>query len=144
MTLRAKSILIVEDSETMRSFFAHAAKQLGFETIASVSSVEQALRLDLSQTDVVLADWSLGEIDGIEFTRRIRKGEARVPANAVVVLVTGHADMKVIEQAREAGIDSILVKPVSVRQLEQKIQKALAAPRGIAAPQQDLPPAAAG
>jgi DNA-binding response OmpR family regulator len=74
-----------------------------------------------------LLDWLLPGTNGATFARRVRAEETRLAASVLIVLVTGHADQKIVAEAKECGADTILVKPVSVQQLESRIKAALVA-----------------
>jgi len=136
-----KSILIIEDSDTMRSFFAQVVKRLGFENVYASSTVESTASLDLTSVDVVLLDWLLPGTNGATFTKRVRAGKTRLPVSVLIVLVTGHADQKLVAEARECGVDTILVKPVSGQQLESRIKAALIARAAAPAGTPPEPPA---
>jgi len=134
MSSLGRFFLIVEDSETMSFLYGNVAKQLGFEVIQRAASVEQAKQMDLSEVDVVLADWSLGGMNGVDFAREVRDGKTSIRANVPILLVTGHADRKLVGEAQKAGIDGVMAKPVSAQELGKRIRAAWAARGGVPEP----------
>jgi CheY-like chemotaxis protein len=68
--------------------------------------------------DLILMDGSLPRVDGFDATRQIRRF-GRVP----IVFISGHAEARFLAQARQAGCDEYLVKPIDLDRLEEIIQK---------------------
>jgi CheY-like chemotaxis protein len=76
--------------------------------------------------DVVLMDWLMPGMDGLETTRRMRTGNAGAAAQALPVIgMTAHAFAEDRAACLQAGMDEVLVKPVSRVQLLRAIQRAV-------------------
>ena len=113
-------ILIVDDSDTVRGFLAHAVRAMKFEAVLADSG-EKALGLCAANwPSLVLLDVNMPGIDGYETARRIRalKPEEWVP----IIFLSASEDDQDLERAIECGGDDYLVKPVSAVVLSAKIR----------------------
>ncbi len=126
--LRGMEILVVDDNATSREILVEMLKSMSFKT-STVSSGEEALRVLASdpsalQYRIVLLDWQMPGLDGLETARRIRemKHANRVP---LVIMITGFGPEKVRQQAREIGINCIIAKPVNESDLLENIMEAI-------------------
>lgn len=116
-------VLVTDDDENTRSLFTTMLEISGYSVIEAEDG-EQAVRLaESAQPDLILMDGRLPRLDGFAATRRIRElGRAgRVP----IVFVSGHAEPAFHALAREAGCDEYLVKPFSLNQLGDLLEKYL-------------------
>ncbi len=110
----ALQILVVDDHEMMRSVLSRALRAAGATQIRTAENGSQALALLAAQpADLVISDYSMPEMDGLEFIRRLR-ADAR-HAQARVVMLTGH--MNTETAAHQAGADVVLIKPVTPENL---------------------------
>jgi diguanylate cyclase (GGDEF)-like protein len=113
-------ILIVDDSDTIRSFLAAAVRALKFEPVLADCG-EKALELFVAQPpDLVLLDVNMPGIDGYETARRIRAlgPEEWVP----IIFLSASEDDQDLKRAIECGGDDYLVKPVSPVVLNAKMR----------------------
>ncbi|MBS4098308.1 MAG: response regulator [Sulfuricella sp.] len=107
-------VLVVDDSDTARLILEHTLRSFGFD-VTSVDSGIAALR-ELAAAplrrayDLVLMDWKMPGMDGIEATRRIRENDhlAVMPA---ILMISAYSREEVMRQAWEAGVDEFLAKP---------------------------------
>ena len=73
------------------------------------------------KADLVLLDWNMPQMSGIEFLQSIRKDENL--KDIAVIMVTGMAEKKDIEEALQAGANDYIIKPFSPATFEKKIHK---------------------
>jgi len=122
--------LVVDDFEAMRKVTINQLRQLGAERIESARNGAEALRLLKNQHfDVVLSDWNMPVMTGVELLQAMRADEKlfAIP----FVLITAEAERKRVEEAIALGVTSMLLKPYSPKQLAQRLEKALQwKPRG--------------
>lgn len=117
------AILIVEDEVAIAEMVQSALDKAGFDAVVAgdAASAEKAIRE--RSPALILLDWMLPGLSGIEFVRRLKREEATRPIP--VVMLTA----KVEEQDRiagfEAGVDDYVVKPFSVRELVARINAVL-------------------
>lgn len=79
--------------------------------------------------DIVLTDWHMEPMNGIELTREIRTNMLSANRMAPVILMTGYSAYERIEEARNAGITEFLVKPFSANDLAKRITYVINKPR---------------
>jgi len=119
------SVLVVEDNEVNQQLAREQLARLGHRaTIVGTGS--EALEI-LARPDhgheLVLMDWQLPDIDGVETTRRFRAGEHHRGARLPVIAMTASALPDDRAQCRAAGMDDFLPKPVSLRDLSAMIER---------------------
>ncbi len=126
--------VIAEDSQHMRTLLRSMLRALGFAQVAAESNGADALRLISSGwPDVVLLDWNMPGLSGIDVFRSIRAlpdPMRRVP----VMMVTAHASPQRLALSRSLGVNSFLCKPVSVKSLESRLLKIIQDPHLISDP----------
>ena len=120
-TTRTRRVLVVDDNEDAVESLADALTELG-HTVETAYNGPAALALLQRYTpDVAFLDLGLPVMDGYELARRVR--EDRRFARTVLVAVTGYGQKRDRAQAREAGFDAHLVKPVDLRAIEEIIAR---------------------
>lgn len=110
----------------MRHLVRSLLRAFGMRWIYDVADPVDALEL-MRQTpiDIVITDLAMRPIDGLEFTRMVRLAPDSPNPTVPIVLVTAHADRKRVKAARDAGVNSVLVKPLSARNLLHHVNAAL-------------------
>ena len=113
--LQGRRVLVVDDNTTSLDILRDGLTPMGFD-VALAESGAQALAILAAAPadkpfDLVLMDWMMPDMDGIETTRRIRK-QAGLPKIPTVIMVTAHGREEVMRQAEQAGIKGFLIKPV--------------------------------
>lgn len=115
-----KRILLVDDSSVMRKLVTRAIRQTGLEVdvAAEAANGKEALTVLAAQSiDLVVCDWNMPEMNGLEFIAAARKTH-KTP---IVMLTTeGTADKS--QQALAAGADAYLTKPFTQEVLQQKLK----------------------
>ncbi len=109
--------LVVDGSATARQILARALESFSFE-VTSADTGEEALKVLESAPDdnpfqLVLMDWKMPGIDGIEASRRIKRSKklSHIPK---ILLVTAYGQEEVMKQAEGLGLEGFLVKPVNI------------------------------
>ncbi|MBF0528976.1 MAG: PAS domain S-box protein, partial [Deltaproteobacteria bacterium] len=111
-----KKALVVDDNKTARLIFEEILTSLKFKVI-SASSGHVALQAlqesnQVEPVDLVLMDWKMPEMDGIETSRRIRD-MADLHIQPKIILATSYSREEASQQARTAKLDGLITKPVS-------------------------------
>ncbi|MBT9594873.1 MAG: response regulator [Vitreoscilla sp.] len=124
VALKGLRALLVDDLPEARDALETHLGTLQMTVDVQASAEEGLRRIDLSARegkayDVLLVDWQMGEIDGIELLRRARAllGAAMPPS----LLTTAFDDPTMWQQVREQGIDAVLLKPVTVSALNDAL-----------------------
>jgi two-component system chemotaxis response regulator CheY len=115
-----KTCLIVDDSKVIRKVARHILETLQF-TVDEAEDGQAALaRCDESMPDVVLLDWNMPVMSGMEFLRTLRRRD--YPRQPKVVFCTTENDLAHIRAAIDAGADEYVMKPFDRDTLESKLQ----------------------
>ncbi len=121
-------VLLVDDNATAREILVKLLASFGFE-VDSAASGKQALAM-LQQAavnkpyDLVLMDWWMEGMDGVEATRRIKSHEL-IPMSPKVIMVTAHGRGDALTATKDAAIDGLLTKPVTASSLLDAIMLAM-------------------
>jgi signal transduction histidine kinase/CheY-like chemotaxis protein len=126
--MRGMRVLVVDDNATSREILQEILQSFTFEVTAAASGAEGISELENAQEDkpfeLVVMDWQMPGMDGIEASRRIKnhRGLNKIPP---IVLVTAYGREEVMQQADEAGLEGFLLKPVSPSMLFDATMQAL-------------------
>ena len=113
--------LIVDDSTTMRRIIINTLNKVGYNDCAEASNGREGMeRLATLGADMVITDWNMPEMSGIDFIRAIRSNTAT--RNLPVLMVTTNAAKDDIVEALRAGINSYVVKPFTPETIKEKIE----------------------
>jgi len=114
--IRGLKALVVDDNATSREILKDMLESFSFEVIPAATGEEGLAELEKSPREtpfeLVIMDWKLPGIDGIEASRRIKK-QMNLPKTPVIILVTAYGRDDVIQQAEQAGLEGFLLKPIS-------------------------------
>lgn len=115
-------ILLAEDDPVTRSLLAAILKAQGHE-VTEVEDGSQAWDMwQLSAPRVVVADWLMPEMDGLELCRKIRATPGR--PYTYFILQTGREGRESYLEAMDAGIDDFITKPAGARELSARLRVA--------------------
>jgi two-component system, OmpR family, phosphate regulon response regulator PhoB len=115
-------ILIVEDSPHVASSISDTLEVMGYAAQIAGSAEEAFAALEGTTPDLILLDWMLPDLEGIEVLRRVRQGpHAEVPV--IMLTAKGELDARLI--GLEAGADDYLAKPFSIGELRARIAAVL-------------------
>jgi two-component system chemotaxis response regulator CheY len=115
-------ILVVDDMSTMRRIVRNILKQLGFNSIGEAEDGNQALdKLRQEKYGLVVSDWNMPGMSGIELLRAIRADSAL--KDIPVLMVTAEAKKDNIVEAVTAGVSNYIVKPFTAEILQDKMAK---------------------
>lgn len=113
--------LVVDDSRPIRRIECDILKELGFETSDACDGQVALQRLnEIPKPDLILVDWNMPEMDGLEFIRAVRK-DSRF-AGVVVMMVTTETETDQMLRALSAGADEYLMKPFEKDGLVDKLR----------------------
>jgi len=116
--------LIVDDSSTMRRIIINTLNQLGHQDCQEAGNGKEGLeRLDAGPVDLIITDWNMPEMSGIEFIKAVRSNAT--VKNVPVLMVTTNAAEDDILQALKAGVNSYVVKPFTPDTMKEKIEAVL-------------------
>jgi two-component system chemotaxis response regulator CheY len=116
------SFLVVEDTVPMRKLIVSVLETMDTRLIYTAENGEQAYdRIKKFNPDIVIADWHMEPMNGIELTHEIRTNTLSPNRMVPVILVTGYSAVTRVAEARDAGVTEFLVKPFSANDLAKRI-----------------------
>lgn len=116
-----KKILIVDDEPTMRMIIRRILWQMGLRQVAEACDGKEALcRLKAEHYAIVVVDWNMPHLSGIELLRAIRA----IPSlqQTPVLMVTAEDNQSKVVEAIEAGVNQYVIKPFTPKQFEEKVR----------------------
>jgi len=115
-------VLVVDDFATMRRIIKNILKQIGFTNIIEAEDGKSALKmLQNDKFDLIMCDWNMPEMPGIELLGKVRSDEQL--KGIPFVMVTAEAQKENILEAVKAGVNSYIVKPFTAEIVDQKLKK---------------------
>ena len=112
--------LVVDDSRAMRAILGKHLRELGFEVHEARTGVDALMVLHkIGGVDLMMVDWNMPEMDGLEFLNRVRK--ERSNDDARVMMVTTESEMSQVQVALQAGANEYLMKPFDREALLEKL-----------------------
>lgn len=122
--------LVVEDDEPMRRILRAMLEGFGSRDVFEAADGAAGLEAFTAQhPDIVVIDWELPLLDGVEATRRMRDPDKSPNPFVPIIMVTGYAERRRVLAARNAGVNEFLVKPISAQALYERILTIVARPR---------------
>ena len=121
--MNAKCILIVEDEQPIREMVMFALAGAGYEVREAADSRQAQGMIAERLPDLVLLDWMLPGISGIDFARRLKKEE--LTRELPVIMLTARAEEEDTIQGLESGADDYITKPFPPRELVARIRAVL-------------------
>jgi two-component system chemotaxis response regulator CheY len=117
-------VLVVDDFGTMRRILKNILKEIGFTDITEAENGKAALKeLKNRKYGLVLCDWNMPEMSGLDLLNAVRADEAL--KSTPFVMVTAEAQKECIIEAAKAGVSSYVVKPFTAETISAKLQKVL-------------------
>lgn len=123
-------ILIVEDTAPMRKLVTSVLETLGVGVMYTAIDGEQGFSVFCAENpDIVIADWHMEPMSGIELVRKIRRADESPNKLVPIVMMTGYSALPRVAEARDTGATEFLVKPFSANDLARRIAYVINKPR---------------
>lgn len=116
-----KTILIVDDSSSMRQLISFTIKDAGYDVLIAGNGTDALNKIAGAKIDMVITDLNMPEMDGITFIKRLR-GMQEFRFVPIVMLTTEAQDAKK-QDGRAAGASGWIVKPFSPEKLLEVVRK---------------------
>lgn len=117
----SKVCLVVDDSRVIRKVTSKIARSLGYTAIEAQDGIEALALCRRGMPHLVLTDWEMPEMNGIEFVRQLRSIPTAKPPT--VVFCTSKGEVADIHEGVKAGADDYIVKPFDESTLRAKLVK---------------------
>ena len=121
--MSGKKILVVEDEQAIRDMVGFALSRAGFELVEAEDALDAQERLEEGLPDLILLDWMLPGMSGIDLARRLKRDEYTREVPIIMLTARGEEDDRV--GGLEAGADDYVTKPFSPRELVARIKAVL-------------------
>lgn len=114
-------ILIVDDQASMRQLMSYSLERLGVRNVTAARSGAEALtQLGAAKFDLIISDWNMDNIDGLQLLQHVRKNPLlqKMP----FIMATGNKDKMKVKTAIQNGVNNYITKPFTVEVLKKKIE----------------------
>jgi two-component system, chemotaxis family, chemotaxis protein CheY len=113
-------VLIVDDYPTMRRILRNLLTQIGITDIEEAGSGAEALaKIQITNVDLVISDWNMEPITGLELLKKVRGNGAT--STLPFIMVTAESKTENVIEAKKAGVSNYIVKPFTADTLKSKI-----------------------
>jgi two-component system, OmpR family, phosphate regulon response regulator PhoB len=123
VVMSAKRILIVEDESAIREMVGFAMRRAGYELYEAATGHEAQQRAGEQLPDVILMDWMLPDVSGVELIRRFKRDE--LTREIPIIMLTARSDEDDKVYGLDAGADDYMTKPFSPKELVARIRAVL-------------------
>ncbi|MEK7820372.1 MAG: response regulator [Pseudomonadota bacterium] len=124
------NFLVVDDNQHMTMLVRRILHALGVRNCEEAFDGADALKvIKHFPADVIICDWEMQPLDGLEFVRMIRTGRDSPNQYVPIIMLTGHTETARVMEARDAGVTEFLAKPVSAKKLYSRIKSVIETPR---------------
>jgi len=121
-------ILIVDDEEAIREMISVALELAGFQWLEAENGQEAHMLVVDERPDLILLDWMLPGVSGIELARRLKRDENTGEIPIIMLTAKSEEDNKI--QGLDAGADDYITKPFSTRELVSRINAVMRRTKG--------------
>jgi len=130
MDLSPLSVLVVDDNANMRKILGAMLRSFGLRKIHEAGDGLSALKIVTTQEiDIIFTDLMMQPVDGLALIRWIRTSSASRSVFAPIIMITGHATQRALNEARMAGVTEFLAKPLTARGVSHRINEVIHNPR---------------
>jgi CheY-like chemotaxis protein len=120
--IKNMNLLLVDDDEWIRDSLTLFFESEGCK-ITALETAEEALKLfQLKRFDVIIADYRLPGMDGLEFIKNLPKSQS----HALKILITAHGNQDIFTRAQRIGVDACIAKPFTSETIEGSLQRLIA------------------
>lgn len=129
-SLERLNFLVVDDNKHMRALVKTILHAFGSKNVHDASDGADAFKeLRVFPADIIITDWNMDPLDGIDFTKLVRTGKDSPNPFVPIIMLTGHTEMHRIIEARDSGVNEFLAKPISAKSLYSRIRSIIEKPR---------------
>lgn len=123
-------ILVVDDNHYVRVLVISILRAIGVQKIYEANDGAEGLQMMRDRDiDIIMTDLSMQPLDGIDFVRLLRNSPDSPNRMVPVIMVTGHSTLSRITEARDAGVNEFLAKPLAARGVIERLHQAIENPR---------------
>jgi CheY-like chemotaxis protein len=125
-------ILLVDDNHHMRVLLGEILRAIGVRDIFEASDGAAGLQtMKTNRVDIIMTDLSMQPLDGIDFVRLLRRSPDSPNQMCPVIMITGHSTLARVHEARDAGVNEFLAKPLTAKGVIERISTVVDHPRAF-------------
>lgn len=130
MRFELLKVLLVDDNHHMRVLLTEILRAIGVRQIFEANDGAEALNIMRGNAiDIVMTDLSMQPMDGIDFVRLLRNSPDSPNQMCPVIMITGHSTQRRVAEARDAGVNEFLAKPLTAKGVLDRIGTIIDHPR---------------
>lgn len=130
--------LVVDDEKFSLKIVSRIMNQIGFHNVREAKDGGHALSLlsdgSSDKAQLIIADFNMPQVTGLELLKAIRVGQKHVARDIPLIMLTGNTDKHLVAAAMALDVDAFVAKPVSLKGLQNRINKVLNTARPIKEP----------
>jgi two-component system chemotaxis response regulator CheY len=120
-------ILVVDDYHTMIRIIRHLLRQIGFTNLDDAPEGSVALsKMQIKRYGLIICDWNMAPMNGYELLQQIRADPSL--SSTPFIMVTAESKTEKVIAAKQAGVNSYIVKPFNAETLKNKIEAVFLSP----------------
>lgn len=125
-------VLLADSDPQIASIVREVLKYIGLRNVTAVTNGREALEIIRRRDiDLLITDWKLEEMDGGEVVNHLRSSPNSPNPYLPVIMLTGKAERRDVEAARDVGVTEFLVKPFSAKGLYERLVMVIENPRSF-------------
>ena len=124
MSEKQHRILIVDDDENLLKLLCETLETIGYDALTATNGVSAIKLVKTSQVDLVIADISMPEMDGLQLLQHVKEFNPKIP----VLLITGVNMNNIKDRVYQYGADAFLDKPFRIARIEALLERLLTQP----------------
>ena len=126
------NILVIDDNKHMANLVIEILHALGAKNTCQAGDAAKAFQeLKHFTADVIIVDWHMEPLDGLDFVRLVRTAKDSPNPYVPIIMLSGYTEYRRITEARDAGINEFLAKPISAKSIYQRIATIIDHPRSF-------------
>jgi len=130
--LHSVNVLLVDDNQHMRAITSAILQSAGMRNIREVADGSAALDiLREHPIDLAIVDFNMFPLDGVEFTRLVRNSPDSANPYLPIIMMTGHSERSRVTEARDAGVNEFVAKPITAKAVFDRIKAVILKPRAF-------------
>jgi two-component system, chemotaxis family, chemotaxis protein CheY len=124
------NVFIIDDNRHMRLLVKSILHSLGVKEIGEAGDAAEAFtELQHFTADIIIVDWHMEPLDGLDFVRLIRTAKDSPNHYMPIIMLTGFTEYARVAEARDAGVNEFLAKPISPKDLYMRLASIIDNPR---------------
>lgn len=122
LNLQSLRFLVADGNSYFQSVLYGILHAVGAQHIAVAGTGDDALARSRAEvTDLLICDWNLPQLDGFALVKRIREDNHNPNRHTPVIVLTGHAQARNVQRARDCGANLVLAKPISPKMIYDRL-----------------------